>query len=130
MGGLLLRVLLFILLILSCCDALQRGSSSLDGRRVSLSSSNGLVQNKNSSRDVGERIHSLVSGDKSIIIRGGEVISQPQRRKLVVMLVAMALFNDMLQLTMLLPIIHTLGKFNHMCCFYFKSSFSYLLACH
>lgn len=108
MGGLLLRVLLFILLILSCCDALQRGSSSLDGRRVSLSSSNGLVHNNNSSRDDGERIHSLASGDKSILIRGGEVISQPQRRKLVVMLVAMALFNDMLQLTMLLPIIHTL----------------------
>ena len=33
---------------------------------------------------------------------------QPQRRKLVVLLVATALFNDMLQLTMLLPIIHTL----------------------
>ena len=31
-----------------------------------------------------------------------------QRRKLVVLLVATALFNDMLQLTMLLPIIHTL----------------------
>ena len=87
--------------------ALQRGSSSLDGRHVSLSSSNGLVHNNNSSRDDGERIHSLASGDKSILIRGGEVISQPQRRKLVVMLVATALFNDMLQLTMLLPITYS-----------------------
>ena len=36
------------------------------------------------------------------------MISQSHRRNLVVLLVATALFNDMLQLTMLLPIIHTL----------------------
>lgn len=39
---------------------------------------------------------------------GGSSIPQSRRRKLVVALVATALFNDMLQLTMLLPIIHTL----------------------
>jgi MFS family permease len=42
-----------------------------------------------------------------LLERGGAV-SPVQRRKLVVLLVATALFNDMLQLTMLLPIIHTL----------------------
>ena len=46
-------------------------------------------------------------------IRGGggsksSSLPQTRRRSLVVLLVATALFNDMLQLTMLLPIIHTL----------------------
>ena len=50
-----------------------------------------------------------------VCIRGGAIassaenrLSQCTRRRLTVLLVATALFNDMLQLTMLLPIIHTL----------------------
>jgi DHA1 family solute carrier family 18 vesicular amine transporter 1/2 len=43
-------------------------------------------------------------------VRGGAILQPKQstRRRIVVLLVATALFNDMLQLTMLLPIIHTL----------------------
>mmetsp|Transcript_22748 Transcript_22748/g.33954 ORF Transcript_22748/g.33954 Transcript_22748/m.33954 type:complete len:490 (-) Transcript_22748:57-1526(-) len=59
-------------------------------------------------------VSSKSSNDSSSLlttIRGGgskSSIPQTRRRSLVVLLVATALFNDMLQLTMLLPIIHTL----------------------
>ena len=50
-----------------------------------------------------------IDDDRQLIIRGGgSTIPQTQRRKLVVLLVATALFNDMVQVSMLLPIIHTL----------------------
>ena len=50
-----------------------------------------------------------IDDDRELIIRGGgSTIPQTQRRKLVVLLVATALFNDMVQVSMLLPIIHTL----------------------
>lgn len=43
-----------------------------------------------------------------LTLRGGVLLPQLHRQRLVVLLVATALFNDMLQLTILLPIIHTL----------------------
>lgn len=52
-------------------------------------------------------VHSISDGDMKLILRGG-AMSRERSRNVVVLLVATALFNDMLQLTMLLPIIHTL----------------------
>jgi DHA1 family solute carrier family 18 vesicular amine transporter 1/2 len=49
-----------------------------------------------------------INADRMQLLERGGAVSPVQRRKLVVLLVATALFNDMLQLTMLLPIIHTL----------------------
>ncbi|KAL3795934.1 hypothetical protein HJC23_002205 [Cyclotella cryptica] len=52
-------------------------------------------------------MHPISDGKMNLIVRGG-AMSQERSRNVVVLLVATALFNDMLQLTMLLPIIHTL----------------------
>ena len=62
-----------------------------------------------------DRLQHVSNGDSKTLLRGGDGSSstilphtEARRRKLVVLLVSTALFNDMLQLTMLLPIIHTL----------------------
>ena len=52
-------------------------------------------------------LHGLRGGGAGTIT-STKMLSQSQRQRLVVLLVTTALFNDMLQLTMLLPIIHTL----------------------
>lgn len=98
------RILLFVLttIFLPClptCHAFkrQRPPSIGTASSPSKSISDGACQR----RDINTKLHSLH-------IRGGSLIPQTQRRHMVTLLVATALFNDMLQLTMLLPIIHTL----------------------
>ncbi|KAL7536844.1 hypothetical protein ACHAXR_007431 [Thalassiosira sp. AJA248-18] len=137
-GGLMLSVLMAVSLIqlLPCyCDAHQERRPSSSSRSHGGSGGGGVASLKNrhlaggvdmKDHDVRQRNRRLHASNNSIVstrslrndgqltIRGGSssssssIISQTQRRKLVVLLVATALFNDMLQLTMLLPIIHTL----------------------
>lgn len=76
-------------------------SSTLDHR---LSSNDNI----NTSNSPLEQRHGEDHGIIKHNFRGGSLLPQTHRRRLVVLLVATALFNDMLQLTMLLPIIHTL----------------------
>eukprot|EP00579_Thalassiosira_antarctica_P016928 CAMPEP_0201937464 /NCGR_PEP_ID=MMETSP0903-20130614/39547_1 /ASSEMBLY_ACC=CAM_ASM_000552 /TAXON_ID=420261 /ORGANISM="Thalassiosira antarctica, Strain CCMP982" /LENGTH=491 /DNA_ID=CAMNT_0048478453 /DNA_START=77 /DNA_END=1552 /DNA_ORIENTATION=+ len=100
-------------LLLPSCSALQRRPSSPLNNGVPSSmnhhGSAAAVSNVHNSNPR-ELQRSTINDDKQLSIRGGgdSIIPQTQRRKLVVLLVATALFNDMLQLTMLLPIIHTL----------------------
>mmetsp|Transcript_26104 Transcript_26104/g.40154 ORF Transcript_26104/g.40154 Transcript_26104/m.40154 type:complete len:489 (+) Transcript_26104:211-1677(+) len=80
----------------------------------SLQLSHPLTSNNDWAISAKREVSSKSSNDSSSLlttIRGGgskSSIPQTRRRSLVVLLVATALFNDMLQLTMLLPIIHTL----------------------
>jgi len=108
-----------------CCHALQKRPSSPlyhadNGRGVPLSVTNArrrkVLRTSSSSLSSPHRNVQNFASDNIHLpinsIRGGggegAILPQEQRRKLVVLLVATALFNDMLQLTMLLPIIHTL----------------------
>ncbi|KAL7548011.1 hypothetical protein ACHAWF_011293 [Thalassiosira exigua] len=106
--------------LLAPCHALRRSPPSTAGgdrvRRRSPPPSRPLAYDAS---DADHRRRSASIGDGRLLPRGGGVVrpssapppaspSQSRRRGLVVALVAAALFNDMLQLTMLLPIIHTL----------------------
>jgi len=102
---------------LPCCSALQRRSPPLNCKSVLPSPKNRRRTSPDNNRR--EELQHFSANDDSdgttqLSIRGGDnnsstiIIPQTRRRNLVVLLVATALFNDMLQLTMLLPIIHTL----------------------
>lgn len=119
----LLVVVSFARPLPSCHAIRERPSPLLDGVAVLSIKDRASAAASSSSDDVLRAHHNIAfpldpdRGERRLPLasRGGDggggssiAMSQSHRRRLVVLLVATALFNDMLQLTMLLPIIHTL----------------------